>query len=158
MDFVTNACLKFLCLALLLTTPVLAGAQAAGSTWQRVQQLPAHTRIHLTSDKMSRVCTIDSVTDEALLCSAGRMVQTSHYTFTRREIKRIKITRYATSTALGIGIGAGVGIAAIEAFNTDGFFRQGELIGVGAAVGGIPGGIIGLTTDFARGPLVYRRP
>lgn len=146
------------CLWLLILSPLSAKCQAAGSNWQRVQQLPVHSRIHVSSDRMSRVCTVDHVDEETLVCSAGRMVQTSHYTFSRSEIKRIKVTRYALSTAAGAGIGAAVSIIALEAANGDGFFRQGELIGAGAAIGGVPGGIVGLLSDFARGPTVYRRP
>ena len=112
----------------------------------------------MTADHKSRTCEIERVDDVTLACSAGRMVQTSHYMFNRSEIKRIKLTRYVTSTALGAGIGAAVSIVSLEAINSDGFFRQGELIGVGAIVGGVPGGIVGLLTDFARGPLIYQRP
>ncbi len=156
--FATYFGLLVICLWMLILSPSDAKGQAAGSNWQRVQQLPVHTRIHVTGDRMSRVCTMDRVDDETLVCSTGRMVQTSHYTFSRSEIRRIKVTRYAVSIAAGTGIGAAVGIIALEAANGDGFFRQGELIGAGAAVGGIPGGLVGLLTDFAPGPTVYRRP
>jgi hypothetical protein len=144
----------------LLTSVAALGQAPAGSNWQRVQQLPPHAKVHVSADHKSRVCVIDSVDEDKLTCSTGRVVATSHYTFTRSEIKSIKVTRYLVSTAVGAGIGGGVGAAAgAAAFSGNGSLVHG---GQAAAVlgGGFAfvGGVIGLTTDFVRGPTVYRRP
>jgi hypothetical protein len=147
-------------LCLLAAVGVLAQAPAAGSNWQRVQQLPLHTKVHVSADSKGRVCTIDSVTDELLTCTSGHVVGSSHYTFQRAEIKSIKVTRYTLSALAGAGIGAGVGagIGAGVGASGDGFFTKSQAAGVCAAIGVIPGALVGWGTDFAKGPTVYRRP
>ncbi len=143
----------FAALGVLAQTP-------AGSDWQRVQHLPLHTKVHIASDHKGRVCTIDSITDDSLTCSARSVVKSSQYTFQRSEIKSIKVTRYAFSALAGAGIGAGLGagIGAAIGASGDGFFTKREVAGVIAVIGVVPGALIGWGTDFAKGPTVYRRP
>jgi hypothetical protein len=147
---------------LLVSANVLAQAPAAGANWQRVQQLPLHTHVHIASDKMSRVCEVDSVDAEMLSCSAGHMVNTAHYTFARTEIKSIKVTRYIGSTVGGAAIGAGSGlvIGVGVAHTTQSFpiVSNKAIWGIFSAAGGIAGALIGGPTDFLRGPTIYRRP
>jgi hypothetical protein len=136
-------------------------AALAGSNWQRVQALPPHTLVHVSSDKMSRLCVIDSVDEAALQCSAKRVVAASHYTFPRTEVKSVKLTRYVGSTAGGIGIGAGVGLifgVAVAHNSGPQLIGNGAVWGVTSAAGGIAGGLVGGPTDFLRGPTVYKRP
>jgi hypothetical protein len=142
-----------------LLFPAGAMGQTAGSNWQRVQQLPPHTKVHIKADSKSRVCTIDNVDEDKLTCTASRVVQSSRYTFQRSEIKSIKVTRYALSTVVGAGIGAGVGAGIGAAIHgKDDLFSTGEVVGVTAAICAVPGAIVGGLTDFTRGPTIYRRP
>jgi hypothetical protein len=147
---------------LLVSANVLAQATPAGANWQRVQQLPLHTHVHVASDKMSRVCEVDSVDAETLRCSAGRMVNTAHYTFARSEIKSIKVTRYIGSTIGGAAIGAASGlvIGVGVAHSTQSFpiVSNKAIWGIFSVAGGIAGGLIGGPTDFLRGPTIYKRP
>jgi hypothetical protein len=137
----------FLCLLLTITA---SGESPAGSNWQRVKQLPLHTRVHVSADGKSRACSIDSVDDDTLNCG--------HHTFQRSSIKSIKLTRYLVSTAVGAGIGGGAGAAAGEAaFNGNGFVHGGQAAAVLGGLFAVVGGGIGLGTDFARGPTIYRR-
>jgi hypothetical protein len=141
----------FVCL-LMQATMMLGQSPANGANWQRVQQLPAHTKVHISADTKGRTCSIESVTDDSLTCG--------HHAFAKSEIKSIKLTRYAASTAAGAAIGAGGGaaIGAGIAASGDGFFTKRETAGVLAVIGVIPGALIGWGTDFAKGPTVYRRP
>ena len=138
-----------------------SAAAPAGASWQRLQALPAHTLVHVSSDKMSRLCVLDGVDEAKLTCSAKHVVMASHYTFPRSEIKTVKLTRYLASTAGGVGIGAGVGLAAgvgIAHGGSDRIISNKAVWGITAAIGGIAGGLAGGPTDFLRGPTVYRRP
>jgi hypothetical protein len=154
--FVTSACCVFAA-----STGLLGQAPTAGSNWQRVEQLPLHTHVHIASDKMGRVCAVDSVDEESLSCSAGRLVNTAHYTFPRGEIKSIKVTRYVLSTVGGAGIGAGVGVvigaAATSGKNSTIGITRGQVVGIVAGIGGIAGAVICGPTDLLRGPTIYRR-
>jgi hypothetical protein len=155
--FVTSACCVFA-----VSTGLPGQAPAAGSNWQRVEQLPLHTHVHVSSDKMGRVCAVDSVDEESLSCSAGRLVNTAHYTFPRTEIKSIKVTRYVLSTVGGAGIGAGVGAiiggAATSGKNSTIGISNGQVVGITAGIGGIVGAVICGPADLLRGPTIYRRP
>ncbi len=147
---------------LTVSTGLPAQTPAAGSNWQRVQQLPLHMHVHVSSDKMGRVCEIDSVDEESLTCSSGRVVNTARYTFPRGEIKSIKVTRYVLSAVGGAGIGGGAGLiigaAATQGKNSTIGATRGEVIGIFGLAGGVIGAVVGGPTDFLRGPTIYRRP
>jgi hypothetical protein len=133
----------------------------AGSNWQRVEQLPAHSRVHVAADKGGRVCTIYSVSDDALVCST-RMGDKPGQSFQRAAIKSIKLTRYTISSVAGTGIGAGagalIGFAAVRP-NPNAFLQfPGIERGIIAVGGGLAGLAIGGPTDFLRGPTIYVRP
>lgn len=148
--------------AFLISLNVLSQAPIAEANWQRVQQLPLHTYVHVASDKMTRVCNVDSVDTESLTCSAGHMVNMAHYTFARSEIKSVKVTRYMVSTVGGAAIGAGSGllIGVGVAHSTQSFpiVSNKAIWGIFSAAGGIAGALIGGPTDFLRGPTIYKRP
>ena len=118
-----------------------------------------HTRVHVSGDKMSKVCTIDQVDDVALRCSRGR----SQFSFPREEVKSVKLTRYGLSTGLGavIGLGAGLGIGAAAGSAARSPNEIVSSTAVYAAIGGagglIAGGVVGGTTDLLRGPTIYKR-
>jgi hypothetical protein len=140
---------------------VSAGLLAqAPADWQRVKQLPLHTKVHIVSDKMKRTCSIDSVADDSLSCSSGNTVNS----FQRQEIKSIKGVRRLRSTLGGAAIGAGVGFIAGVAVGLgqtkDSFLYipPAAVGGVLAVIGAIPGAAIGAPTDFLRGPTVYQVP
>jgi hypothetical protein len=147
---------------ILFVSASLSAQAPAGANWQRVEQLPPHTRVHVSSDKMGRVCNVDSVDETSLTCSSGRVVNTAHYTFPRAEIKSIKVTRYVLSKVVGAGIGLGAG-AIIGAGSVKGKVpgpgaTSGEIVGILTLAGGVIGAVVGGPTDFLRGPTVYRRP
>jgi hypothetical protein len=145
----------------LCTLFVSAGLLAqAPADWQRVKQLPLHTKVHIDSDKMKRTCSIDSVTDESLSCSSGNAA----VSFQRAEIKSIKGVRRMRSALGGAAIGAGVGfivgVAGSQGQSKDAFLYipPAAVGGVLAVIGAIPGAAIGAPTDFLRGPTVYQVP
>ena len=130
--------------------------------WERVRHLPAGSHVHVAGDKQSKTCAIDLVDDATLRCSKGN----SQYSFTRAEVKSVKLTRYGRSTlvgtVIGLGVGAGVGAIVGHAQEKPNDFFPGlsteACAAVGGAVGAIAGAAIGGPTDFLRGPVVYRRP
>lgn len=161
--------MKTLCVVLLLcgaAASSCAQAVAPGSGWERLKALPAHTRMHVDGDKAKRKCRLEAVDDEQLVCSKG----STQFVFPRGEVKSVKLVRVTRSTlvGLGIGLGAGLGVGAIIGEVRDPSHPNSELdfsgigrdvyVGAGAAVGLIGGGVVGGTTDFLRGPVVYQRP
>jgi hypothetical protein len=151
----------FVCLSIRAQQPTQFRAQPAGSNWQRVRQLPPQTRVHISSDRMSRVCSIDVVEEDKLTCSAGRVVSISHFVFPRAEIKSIQATRYLGSAAGGLGIGAGAGLifgfAVAHKGGDDQIVSNKEIWAGTSAAGAVIGAAIGGPTDFLRGPTIYRR-
>jgi hypothetical protein len=149
---------------LLLLGPLVhaSGQTSADAGWSRLKALPAHTRVHVSGDKQSKVCAIDLVDEATLQCSRGN----SQYSFARAEVKSVKLTRYTRSTlvgmGIGLGVGAGVGAIAGHTQEKPNDFFPGLTTAAFAAVGGagglVIGGAIGGPTDFLRGPTVYRRP
>jgi hypothetical protein len=137
---------------------VVSSPTNAAGDWQRVKQLPVHTRVHLSTDKKGLTCSIDAVDDGSLTCSSGHLGTA----YPRAEIKSIKVTRYPVSVVGGAGIGAGVGAGIGAAFKSSGGIASGAAngvkIGIGAVAGGLGGAAVGAATDMFRGPLVYRRP
>lgn len=145
----------------------------AGSTplpsWERLESapkgLPPHTRVHVAGDRMSKKCVLESVTDEALVCSKGH----TQFTFLRIEVKSVKLTRPLRSTFVGMGLGLGGGLLVgailghVEAppepnqfLDFSGITRDAYIAGSGV-LGLIGGGVAGGTTDFLRGPTLYLR-
>lgn len=152
------ACLSALGVSLILLGGNCATAQqpAAGSNWGRVQQLPPHTKVHISADHHSRTCIIESATDSTLVCTGGHQ-------FARTEIKSVKLTRRGISTLAGAGIGAGVGFAvgagAAHGSQSGQFniVSNQDVWAAGALAGGVIGAALGAPTDFLRGPTIYRR-
>jgi hypothetical protein len=122
-----------------------AQSPAHDSGWQRVQQLPLHTKVHISSDKKDKTCPIGAVDEQSITCSGG-------ISFSRAEIKSIKMTRYGWSTLGGFGIGFGVGAAIAATGPSDSIARGGA-----ASACLIGGAVIGGVSDMFRGPTIYRR-
>jgi hypothetical protein len=127
---------------------VAASPAVAENDWQRVKQLPVHTKVHIDADKNGRTCLIDAVDDVALTCSSKH----KRSSFPRSEIKSVKLTRYGWSTLAGLGMGFGIGAAIAATGPSDSLWRGGVAGGVVIAMPVIAG-----TTDMLRGPVVYRR-
>jgi hypothetical protein len=140
----------------------------AGSNWSRVEALPPHTGLHLTTDHGGHSCRVFAVNDDTLTCEgSGR---TAGRVFQRAEIRHIKLTHYVRSTLVGAGVGAGIGaisggIAGRSHCTASGGFNFcGIGIGAGgvAAIFGVGAGVLGAAiggpTDFARGSSIYVRP
>jgi hypothetical protein len=142
---------------------------AIHSTWNRVQQLPAQTEINVNADRKNVTCRIDAVTDDKLTCSSTKGHGGGSYEFSRREIKRVQLSRRGKSGMVGVAVGAGVGAGAgagigagINSGDTAsyGHVSGGKSAavgaGIGAIVGALAGGAIGHSKDtFA--PTIYRR-
>ena len=145
----------------LLFSLILSGSSlpaCAQANWNTLKALPAHTKVHVNGDKMSRACSLDAVTDETLVCSKGRMLSTAHYTFTREEVRTVKLSHYARSTLGGMAIGAGVGAALGFAMTgKDSFLPTGETRGLTTLAGAGLGGLALGPVDAFRGGTVYRR-
>jgi hypothetical protein len=144
----------------LLCSCACGQATPAATNWQQLQQIPLHTRVHVSADKMSRTCSIDSVTDENLTCSGS--VTNGHYTFPRAEVKSVKVTRYGISAVGGTAIGAGAGFlfGVAAAHGSQGSFTivsNQAVWGIFTAIGAVVGALIAGPLDLFRGPTVYRR-
>lgn len=154
-------CLMGFSTALVAQSNSVAGSvKVVPGDWERVKQLRPHTRVHLSTDRGSHLCSVDAVDDVSLTCSSGH----SGKTYPRAEIRSIKVTQYAASTLegglIGGGTGALVGLVCCGHNGSDGFgsLENEVAIGSGAVVGAIVGAGVGAATDLFRGPLVYRRP
>ncbi|MGH9617791.1 MAG: hypothetical protein ACRD28_13710 [Acidobacteriaceae bacterium] len=137
--------------------------------WNRVQQLPAHTEIHVKADRKKVICRIDAVTEDKLTCSSTKGNGGSSFAFSRAEIQSVKLSRKGKSALGGLAIGAGVGAGAgagigagINSGDTGSYAHvsggksAGLGAGVGAVVGALAGGAVGHSRDtFA--PTIYRR-
>ena len=134
---------------------------AAGTNWQRVQQLPLHTQIHVKADSKSRACLIESVDESHLSCSTGGLAKAHQYIYQRSDIRSVKLAHYVRSTLLGTAIGASAGAitGAVAGKNASerNSSRDAAAAGGGALFFGVIGAIYGAVTDFSRGPTVYRR-
>jgi hypothetical protein len=138
-----------------------AESPSAGDNWRHLSALPVQTRIHVASDRRSKLCDFVSADDEELICSSGHKSSAKHFTFVRAEVRSVKLTRYAVSTLAGAGIGAGAGAivgAAINSRNKGDYFSfPGIILGITTVAGALIGGAAGGATDFLREPTVYRR-
>lgn len=139
---------------------VVGSVTTVPGDWARVKQLKPHTRVHLSTDRGSHLCSVDAVDDVSLTCSSGH----SGKAYARAEIKSIKVTQYAWSTVGGTLIGAGtgvlVGLVCCAHNGSSGFGPLADDVAIvsGAAVGAVAGAGVGAATDLFRGPVVYRRP
>jgi len=115
--------------------------------------------MHVSTAFHTRLCTLQLVDADTLTC-AGRL-GSKPTVMLRADIKAIKLTRRAVSTAVGAGIGAGAGaLIGIGINGSLGGFETHKVkaAGAGAAVFVIPGIVLGYFSDLARGPTVYRVP
>jgi hypothetical protein len=131
-----------------------AQTPAAGSEWEHLKALPAGSHLHVSADHGGATCKLVSVDESTLICGK--------HSFSRPEVKKIKLTRYGTSylvgVAIGAGAGAGVGLG-ISAATNDAFFvnDKATFAGAGAALGAVIGLLVTGPADLLRGPTVYRR-
>lgn len=141
----------------------------AGGNWQRVEALPARSKVHITTDHGGHSCRLFSVTEDALTCEAGagragRVIQ-------RTEVQHIKLTHYVRSTLVGAGIGGGIGAITGGIGGRSKPCPSGQTLcfnGIGIGAGGVAaifgvagaavGSVVGGTTDLARGSSIYTRP
>lgn len=141
----------------------------AGNNWARVKALPAHTKVHVTTDHGGKSCRIFAVSDETFTCAKGS--NAPGIELQRKEIKHIKLTHYVRSTLVGAGAAGAVGaIAGGIAGRTKpcppggGLCLNGIGLGAGAVAlvfgvgSAVLGGVVGGATDLARGSSIYTRP
>lgn len=147
---------------------ISAAPSSAGKAWQRVEALPARTKIHITTDHGGKTCRVFSVTDDALTCAKG---SSGGQEFSRSEIKHIRLAHYGRSALVGAGVGAGVGALSGAIAGREKPCPAGQnfcLNGIGIGAGGVAaifgvagallGGTVGAGTDLARGSSIYIRP
>lgn len=127
---------------LTLFTSPLSAQKPTG--WQAVEALAPQTRVQVKADTRSSSCHLTAVSDDKLTCT-----ETS---FSRSEIKSIKLVNKSKSTfgglALGAGVGAGAGVgigSAVNAADQSSILHvsAGKSAAVGAGVGAILGAGIG---------------
>ena len=136
----------------------------AGSNWSRVQALPPHTGLHLTTDHGGHGCHVFAVSDDSLTCEGGG--RKAGRVFQKAEIQHIKLTHYVRSTLVGAGVGGGIGaIAGAIGGRTPpctGFcfniLGPGAVAAIVGTAGAVVGAAVGGPTDFARGSSIYVRP
>lgn len=142
---------------------------AIHSGWNRVQQLPARTEVHIKADRKKVTCRVDAVTEDKLTCSSTKGDGGSSFAFSRAEIKTVKLAHRGKSALGGLIVGAGVGAGAGAGIgaginsgdkgslaHVSGAKSAGVGAGAGAIVGALVGGAVGHSRDsFA--PTIYRR-
>ena len=135
---------RFFALVCLMSFSAAALHAATPAGWQAVQALAPNTRVHVKTDTRSSDCHITAVTEDKLTCAEA--------SFSRSEIKSIKLVNKTKSTlsglALGAGVGAGAGAgigSAINASDTGSILHVsgGKSAGVGAALGVVIGAGVG---------------
>ncbi|SNS29341.1 hypothetical protein SAMN05421770_101372 [Granulicella rosea] len=141
-----------------------------GSNWRRLQQLPPHTKIHLSADRGGRTCTIDQVDEEQIACSHSGITGRHSYTYARSEVKSVKLAHYLRSSFTGLAAGGAIGLVAGVASahgpqcnnNSPGFclniVSNGTVWTVTTVLGAVVGTAIAGPTDITRGSAIYRRP
>ena len=164
--------LLFVMTFLLLLLPLFAqggqqvGARPLTNDWNRVQALPLQSRIRVVSDQNKATCFVDAVTADHLTCSRSRGHQDTQMGYSREQVKQIKLTHRARSSAagaaIGVAVGAGVGAAVFLGLNENIHTASTRAAGAGAAVGsvalGLVGGALGYGLDIFAGPVIYQRP
>jgi hypothetical protein len=147
-------------------TPVIGPSD----DWRRVEQLSPHTKIKISADHKHANCFVDSVDDQKLVCSHSSKGGVDSIEFSRQEISKIKLSRQGHSAVGGLGLGAAIGVGAgggiLEGINHannpgGGFVTGKDAFGVGAAIGGVLGAgigaLVGHSTDWLAGPVIYAR-
>jgi hypothetical protein len=146
-----------LCFGAALLVPA---ARAQSSGWQRVMNLRPGTEISILRGHRFR-CTFVEATDEELVCERGTFLPLGpifrkEFTFRRDDLREVRLEHPDASTLAGAAIGATAGgvVGANRAPN--GMTRSGGAF-VGAALFGVVGGVVGHTTSFLHGAVIYRR-
>lgn len=148
-----------------LLSPCANAQPIAGSDWSRVQAIQSGTLIRISSEHgRPTVCTFVSADDNSLTCTKTQTVffipVTHRMLYGRRDVTLIKLSRQFLSglTGAGIGAGAGAGIGAglesQQSSNEDGHLVTAFF----AILGGTIGAVVGGSTDFLAGPVIYRAP
>jgi hypothetical protein len=158
---------KLLATLLALTTISATAQQAAqtpiasppaGSSWQKVQTLPAGTSIKVKAKTGNTNCTLKIVDAGALTCTQGKG---KDIVIQQADILTIKIPHRGRSTLAGLAIGAGTGAiagaAAIPSCNGICIVTRSDGAIVVGVFGALVGAIVGVTTDFTH-VTVYKVP
>jgi hypothetical protein len=136
----------------------------AGSEWSRVEALAQDTKIRVSATSGRTICLVERVDHDSLQCEEIKTVLfvpvRRARDFQRAEVHTVKLSRQGLSTLAGgaIGLGAGIGIGAA----IDGSAKSNEDQSLGKVLFGLFGGLlgvgVGMHTDFAAGPTIYRAP
>jgi hypothetical protein len=145
----------------LISLTPLAMAQTApppsGSSWARVQALPAGTPVHMSTAHSGGLCHIRSVDAETLTCAHG----SKDTVIPRAEIKSITLTRRTASTLGMAGVGVGLSAIAVSVTSSAVDYHgsaKGAVWAGAAGLGVVIFAPIGYFSDIFRGPIIYTAP
>jgi hypothetical protein len=147
--------------ALLVLTTVSATAQQAaqappGSSWQKVQALPAGTAIKVKTRTGNTACTLKGVDAGSLTCNHGKDI-----VIQQADILTIRVAHRGRSALVGLAIGGGggaiVGAASIPSCSGICIISRSTGAVVVGVAGALIGAIVGVTTDFTH-TTVYKSP
>jgi hypothetical protein len=126
-------------------------------SWEALGNVPEGTKVHVTADHSHRTCKVVSVEKTQFVCIGGTFSDVT-YTFPRPEIRHIKLVRHERSAWTGVLIGGVSGAMAGDLISRAHDDAYADLSGAAGFIvfGGI-GAVVGATTDFTRGPVVYSR-
>jgi hypothetical protein len=147
-------------------TNLVQGRPEPTDAWSRVLQIAPNTPLRVSASKHGGNCIFQSATASGIVCLHGSKTREVQ----REDIKSIKLARRGRSTGLGLAIGAGAGAgigagvgSAINSSDTGSYLHvsggksAGVGAGVGVIVGGAAGALVGYSTDFFSGPVIYKR-
>jgi hypothetical protein len=136
-----------------------ASIPTAGSNWQRVEALQVGTSVEMKfKARRHLLCSVKTVTDDSFTCVHDIGFGSRDESFTKAEIKSIKIAHRARSGVYGSLIGGGVGAAAGGVLATQNHTYSGfppAYALIYGFVGLISGAPVGYLTDFTAST-VYR--
>ena len=82
--------------------PPAAPVQPGG--WRQVEGLGPHSKIIIKGDKQNAVCFVHFVEDQQLTCSRSEEIGSAILTFTRSEVKSIKLVRGGAFGGMALGV------------------------------------------------------
>lgn len=135
----------FLLLLIAATVPAQQPVPAAEGSWTNLRALAPQTHLQLATDHGRHPCTIQSVTEEQIVCENA--------SYPRPEVRQARLVRRGRSTAkgllIGLGVGAGVGVGVGAALGNSAFKTPGRGAAVGIAIFAPLGGAIGALSGLA---------
>jgi hypothetical protein len=89
---------------LLAQSPERPAVPVQPGGWQQVQGLGPHSHVIIKGDKQSAVCFVHFVEEQELTCSRSEDIGSDSLTFTRAEVKSIKLARGGTLGGMALRV------------------------------------------------------